>query len=128
MSLKFNMDYLKEIYPRYHKSSCKEKKQILDEFCKNCHYHRKHAIRLLNDIPPEDRSHHHKRKRNYIYLHQTISTLEAIWEATSYIWSVRLKAALPLIKKIRIGSKLKRIYNLPKTPFQRLCECEKKYV
>jgi len=27
-----------------------------------------------------------------------------------------------LIKKVRVGSKLKRIYDAPKTPFQRVCE------
>lgn len=95
MDLKFKMDYLRQIYHRYHKSSKKEKTKILDEFCKNCHHHRKHAIRLLNDIPPEDKK-SHKRKRNYVYLHQTISILETIWEAAGYPWSVRLKAAIPL--------------------------------
>jgi len=94
--LKFKMNYLKKIYQRYHKSSKKEKKLILDEFCKVCNYHSKHAIRLLNDIPPEDRQICKKRKRNYIYYHQTISILEAIWESTGYLWSVRLKQALPI--------------------------------
>ena len=89
------MEYLKRIYSRYHKSSKEEKKKILDEFCKNCNYNRKYAIRLLNDIPPEDRK-NRPRKRNYIYTSTTISVLEAIWEATGYLWSVRLKAALPL--------------------------------
>ena len=30
--------------------------------------------------------------------------------------------AVKLIKKVRVGSKLKRIYDAPKTPFQRVCE------
>ena len=29
-----------------------------------------------------------------------------------------------MVKKVRIGSKLKRIYDKPKTPFQRVCECK----
>ncbi|OIO35548.1 MAG: hypothetical protein AUJ76_02350 [Candidatus Omnitrophica bacterium CG1_02_41_171] len=32
--------------------------------------------------------------------------------------------SVKLVKKVRIGSKLKRIYNKPKTPFQRVCECK----
>jgi len=95
MKLRFKMEYLKKIYPRYHKATKREKKQILDEYCLNCGYNRKYAIRLLNGLPPEDR-HNHKRKRNYLYFHQTISILEAIWESANYPWSVRLKAALPL--------------------------------
>lgn len=95
MDLKFKMEYVKKIYQRYHQSTCREKKHILDEFCKVCNYHRKHAIRLLNDIPPEE----HKplqRKRNFLYFHQTISILETIWESAGYPWSLRLKSSLPL--------------------------------
>lgn len=95
MKLRFKMEYLKKIYYRYHKSTKKQKKQILDEFCQNCNYNRKYAIRLLNGLPPQDR-HNNKRKRNYLYLNHTISILEAIWEASGYPWSVRLKATLPL--------------------------------
>lgn len=95
MNWRFKMEYLKKIYYRYHKATKREKKQILDEFCKVCNYHRKHAIRLLNDKPPEDKQ-SHQRKRNYIYLHQTISILEQIWKATGYLCSQRLKSALPL--------------------------------
>jgi len=95
MNLKFKMDYLKKIYKRYHKSSKKEKKQILDEFCKVCNYHRKHALRIINDAPPEDKQ-IRQRKGIYKYLQQTISILEEIWKATGYLWSVRLKSALPL--------------------------------
>ncbi len=32
--------------------------------------------------------------------------------------------SVKLVKKIRIGSKLKRVYDSPKTPFQRLCACK----
>ena len=95
MRREFKIEYLKKIYQRYHKASRKEKKQILDEFCEVCDYNRKYAIRLLNDPPPED-SRNCKRKRNYQYTPQTISILEAIWEASGYLWSQRLKAALPL--------------------------------
>jgi hypothetical protein len=55
---KFKMEYLKKIYYRYHVATKKQKKHILDEFCETCGYNRKYAIRLLNDIPPEDRKAH----------------------------------------------------------------------
>ena len=32
--------------------------------------------------------------------------------------------SVKLVKKIRIGSKLKNIYDKPKTAFQRVCECK----
>lgn len=40
--------YLKEIKSRYHKADKQDKGAILDEFIAVCHYHRKHAVRLLN--------------------------------------------------------------------------------
>lgn len=97
MKLEFKMNYLKSIYYRYHKSNKEEKKKILDEFCKNCKYNRKYAIRLLNDIPPEDRKlPEYKRNRASFYLKETVNILEIIWEASGYLCSERLKSALPL--------------------------------
>ena len=45
MSRASRKDYLQRIYPRYQKARGSEKERILDEFCANCSYHRKHAIR-----------------------------------------------------------------------------------
>jgi len=94
MKLEFRMEYLRSIYQRYHKSIIQEKTEILNEFCKVCGYNRKYAIRLLNNIPPE--RYREQRKREKIYGPIVISVLEAIWEASGYLWSQRLKAALPL--------------------------------
>jgi len=41
-------EYLEAIRKRYCRAGRKYKKKILDEFCEVCGYHRKHAIRLLN--------------------------------------------------------------------------------
>lgn len=90
------MQYLKSIYQRYQKSTHIEKKEILNEFCKVCKYNRKYAIRLLNAPPPDGRRNKPKRKREKIYGHKVISILESIWEASDYLCSQRLKAALPL--------------------------------
>ena len=40
--------YLKAIRSRYRRARKKTKAGILDEFCAVCGYHRKYAIRLLN--------------------------------------------------------------------------------
>ena len=46
-------EYLKAIHDRYRRSTDEQKGTILDEFCKVCGYHRKHAIRLLSGPRPE---------------------------------------------------------------------------
>jgi len=60
------MQYLKSIYQRYHKSTRKEKREILNEFCTVCGYNRKYAIRILNALPSDEKTKHIK-KRDKIY-------------------------------------------------------------
>lgn len=96
MSPQAKWEYMKAIYPRYHKAtSRKEKTRILTEFCLTYKCHRKHALRLLNAPPPPERR-APRKCRAALYGQRVISILEALWEATGYLWSARLKAALPL--------------------------------
>ena len=95
MSQASKQEYLKRIYPRYEQAAGKEKRRILDEFCANCGYHRKHAIRLLNGPPPGEKPRRKRRPRKVTYGARVISILKAVWEAADYPWSVRLKALLP---------------------------------
>ena len=44
-------EYLEAIRDRYRRGGWMYKRRILDEFCRICEYHRKHAIRLLNAEP-----------------------------------------------------------------------------
>ena len=46
-------EYLRAIYARYRRSSKEQKGTILDEFCRVCDCHRKHAIRQLRGPCPE---------------------------------------------------------------------------
>src|SRR5512132_56049 len=95
MSRQSRWEYLRKIHHRYSRASARSKQSILDEFCFNCGYHRKYAIRLLNGPPPRP-SPPRRRKRRVTYGPQVISVLSAIWEAAGYPWSVRLKALLPV--------------------------------
>jgi len=88
-------DYWQRIYPRYQAASRLERQRILDEFCANCSYHRKHAIRLLNGPPPSGKRPRRRRRRGVTYSSRVISVLKSVWEAADYPWSVRLKALLP---------------------------------
>jgi hypothetical protein len=96
MSCASRSDYLQRIYPRYQEASWEEKQRILDEFCANCDYHRKYAIRVLNGPPPaKKRTGKRRRRRSKTYSSRRVSILKAVWEAADYPWSVRLKALLP---------------------------------
>ncbi len=50
MSRQAKWEYLKKIYVRYRQASKAEKQLILNEYCRVCGCHRKHAIRKLNGI------------------------------------------------------------------------------
>ncbi|MGH8274343.1 MAG: integrase catalytic domain-containing protein [Gammaproteobacteria bacterium] len=87
---------MQRIYPRYRQSGRSEKGRILHEFCANCGYNRKYAIRLLNGAPTEGRAKGKgRRRRGVTYGAELVSVLKAVWEAADYPWSVRLKALLP---------------------------------
>jgi hypothetical protein len=75
------MEYLKSIYQRYQKAAKEAKSRILEEFCKVCHYHRKHVIRLLNAPLREDKE-PDRRQRSFLYSAQAISIAARIWEAS----------------------------------------------
>ncbi len=90
-------EYLRGIYFRYREATREVKSRILDEFCAVAGYHRKYATRVLNGPRPETRpGRRERRARKPRYGPQAVSVLAAIWEASGYPWSVRLKALLPI--------------------------------
>lgn len=94
MTTGFKMEYLRRIYKRYHQAKKKDKKLILDEWINTCGYNRKYAIHLVNQ-PPKSRDYKITRRKDFIYSKETLSIIEAIWKASGYLWSQRLKAAIP---------------------------------
>lgn len=93
MSPKEKRSYLEQIRARYHRSSRKEKQVILDEYCKVCCYHRKHAIRLLNHPPAAPR-----RRTAYRSRYSGAGLRQALeWFSinTDQLCSKRLKQAMP---------------------------------
>ena len=97
MSPRARMEYLETIYLRYKKASVKERTLILNEFCLNCGYHRKHAIRLLNHFKRFTKPKPKKRGKPSKYNKPSIlQPLKKIWLAANLPCSKRLKAILPL--------------------------------
>ena len=89
-------EYMKAIDPRYHSAKKKDKKGILDEFCKTYKCHRKHAIRLLNSWKPASKRPPRRVEPRRYGGHRFRTVLEAVWEASGHLWSRRLKAAMPV--------------------------------
>jgi len=97
MSPRARMEYLEAIYIRYKKASLKEKTMILNEFCLNCGYHRKHAIRLLTHFKRFTKPKPKKRGRPSEYHKASVlKPLNKIWLAANLPCSKRLKVILPL--------------------------------
>ena len=101
MSPAAKREYMTTVYPRYHQASRREKKRILDEFCKSYDCHRKHAIRLLNGPIPGPQPPPRQGKRKYS--DSTLALIKTIWQEAGYPWSVLLKQMirdwLPFIRK-----------------------------
>jgi len=89
-------EYLQAIRQRYFKSSKKQKAQILNEFCTNCSYNRKYAIRLIgqtNSLRKYKKKAGRKKKYNKP---EILTFLLDMLKATNLICSKRLKTIIPL--------------------------------
>ncbi len=87
--------YLKAIRSRYHRAGKRTKVTILDEFCAVCGYHRKYAIRLLNQRGGPKTKRRAGRKPTYASP-ELMTALKRIWFASDQMCSKKLKAAIPL--------------------------------
>lgn len=97
MSPGAKMEYLEKIYLRCKKANRKGKNIILNEFCQNCSYHRKHAIRLLNNFKRFTKPKPKKRGKPSIYNKSAIlEPLKCIWLSSNLPCSKNLKAIIPL--------------------------------
>src|SRR6195256_6239063 len=72
------------------------KREILREFVAITGYHRKSAIRILNDIGDASAA-AIPRQRPRVYDHAFCSTLIVLWEASDRVCGKRLRALLPLL-------------------------------
>ncbi len=95
MSLRAKRQYLIAILERYEKARKNEKRRILDEFCAVCRYHRKYAMRLLNNPLRAAKTFERKLGRKPSYTDKEIQVVKEIWFLTGKICSKRLKSALP---------------------------------
>lgn len=97
MSPRSKREYIDAIYVRYKRASRKRKTEILNEFCLNCAYHRKHAIRLLNHFKRFTKPKPKKRGKPSVYAKDAVlEPLKRIWLAANLPCSKRLKVILPL--------------------------------
>ncbi len=96
MSPTSRREYTECIKPRYKISPKNQKSLILDEFCKNCGYNRKYAIRLLNQTK-RDWFNCKKRGRKKKYTNELIfKILFDLWIKTNLPCSKRLKVIISL--------------------------------
>ena len=86
------------VQARYGASAPSVKRGILREFAAITGYHRKSAIRILNNEATERASvTHHPRPR--IYDEAFCRTLIVLWEASDRVCGKRLPALLPLLSR-----------------------------
>ena len=96
MTIQSRKEYLQAIRLRYQNASKKAKTPILDEFCLNCGYHRKYAIRLLKGKKKKKKAQTKSGPQPIYQDKQLLVSLKHIWFATDQMCSKKLKAAIPL--------------------------------
>lgn len=93
ISMATRSELLEAVRERYGGKSRKEKSRILDEFVAVTGFHRKHALRLLNQKAGKRQP---RPVGQRIYGEAVRAALIVIWEAADRICGKRLKAALPI--------------------------------
>ena len=95
MSLPTRREYLQLKRQEYEAAlSRQEKSRILDEVCRNCHYHRKYAIQALNGhAGPSEPAGRRCRRRRKQY-QEAIPVIQVVWEALDYPCAERLHPVL----------------------------------
>jgi hypothetical protein len=98
MVLRSKRDYLEAISSRYQRAGKNAKTVILDEFCENCGYNRKYAIRLLRKLNKRSTGKNGRRPGPKTIYHEAklLEALKRIWFATDQMCSKKLKVAIPL--------------------------------
>jgi hypothetical protein len=97
MSRRSKTEYFKVLYWRYRRAAKSDKHKMLDEFCRNCGYNRKYAIRKLKGPPPTGKPKPAARRpRGLTYSPQVLGVVREVWETAGYPWSVRLHALVRL--------------------------------
>lgn len=97
MSKNARKEYLESIRLRYLQSDKSQKALILDEFCKNCGYNRKYAIRILNKAINQEPGCHRRPGRPVEYDNAEMKEfLKMTWKAANLPCSKRLKAMIPI--------------------------------
>src|SRR5262245_1395483 len=94
MILSANREYLAKIHGRYGRAGRRFKTRILDEFCLNCGYHRKSALRLLRRPAERTQRQRPGPKRTYEAA-LLLPVLKTIWLESDQLCSKLLRAALP---------------------------------
>jgi hypothetical protein len=93
MSLSSKREYLAKIHGRYQRAGRPHKSRILDEFCLNCGYHRKAALRLLHR-PLGSQVRKRSGPKVTYDPDELLPVLKAVWLASDQLCSKLLKPAL----------------------------------
>lgn len=113
MARQSKREYLRSIYGRYRQGRRTEKTAMLEEFCKVCGYNRKYAIWLLSRPLSKAAARRRISMRSATYSKASIAILAKVWQASGYLCSQRLKAALPqwlpwIKKHFEVNAKLQK--------------------
>jgi len=98
MNRVFRMAYIHSVQERYLQATKMEKGWILDELHKTCHLNRHYAGWKIRQGHYEREAVKKKRRKAHLYSPRVLEVVRKVWEASGYLWSVRLKATLHLWK------------------------------
>jgi len=116
MDMQSRNQYLQEFRSEYLNTKFKNQRgKILDEAVKRTKLGRKYLIKKLRSKSNLDKQSFERKKRKREYNNEVSAALVVCWRIFDYLCGQRLK---PLLETER----LRRQYDTPKTPYQRVIE------
>lgn len=138
LNMKERKAVTKEVMKRYKRSTKKEKKIILNEFCSLTGYNRSYAARVLRlkQRPPAKKNNCQRRNKPRTYDRDILIPLKKIWATLDGICGKRIKAVLPEIisvlekhNEIKLDSKIKeKLMSISAATIDRLLKAERKKI
>lgn len=121
MTIMTRRELIRETKRRYLKADKKGKTKILDEFCANMKFHRKHAIRIFRTDYDYNRIEKRgRKKREKIYSNEFILLCIKIWEVLDYPCGDRLQPSLVEMTKVLERHDELKSFDLNKEVWQKL--------
>ncbi|HSB80599.1 MAG TPA: integrase [Candidatus Methylomirabilis sp.] len=105
--------------------------------CLNAHlvrYCQRHGIQFTRGRPYKQDDNAHIEQKNWTHVRrllgyvrydapEAVAAMNALYRQELRLFQTLFLPSVKLVRKVRVGSRIRRVYDRPQTPFERVCAC-----